>query len=180
MQSQDSLQKPDGPATSCSCSTSDPIYSTPRIESSNTGLDTPTYAPKAPHIEKPHPTLESPQTVTTVAPEIHVEQPTESPAGPGQGHEQSSSAPRTVDATLFSPRTHITQTELDVPTATPDASTTMATTTMDSGVSGAGNNGEPPEQSFPTAVAPQTGGAGEKRSGSVFYLGAAALTAVGL
>ncbi|KAF2210905.1 hypothetical protein CERZMDRAFT_99073 [Cercospora zeae-maydis SCOH1-5] len=180
MQSQSSLQKPDASTTtSCSCSTSYPIYVTPRVESSNTGLDAPTYAPKAPHIEKPRPTLESPQTMTTVVPEVHVEQPAESLAEPGQGSVQSSSSLRTIDATLFSPRTHITQTGLDVPTGSPDGSTTMTTTTTNFGASGGEGHVEQSEQSSATSVAQQTGGADDRRHLSVFYLGAAALMIAG-
>ncbi|CAK1354490.1 unnamed protein product [Cercospora beticola] len=182
MHSQGSLQKPDAPSPSCSCYTSYPTYYSPRIESTGTGLDQPIYSPKAPHIENPHPTLEAPQTtITIVPPSVHVERPAESLVGPGQGNEEGSTPTMTVDATLFSPRTHVTQTGLDVPTGlhvptgVPDAGSTLVTSTSSPGSSGGRDDEERSGQSSVIAAPQQTGSAGEKLAVSVFCLGAAFL-----
>lgn len=185
MHSQDSLQKPDAPAPSCSCYTSYPTYYSPRIESTGTGLDQPIYSPKAPHLENPHPTLEAPQTtITIVPPSVHVERPAESLVGPGQENEEGSTPTMTVDATLFSPRTHVTQTgldvptELDVPTGVPDAGSTLVTSTSSPDSSGGRDTEEGSGQVSVTAVPQQTGSAGEKLAVSVFCLGAALMMLV--
>lgn len=182
MHSQDSLQKPDAPIASCSCYTSYPTYYSPRIESTGTGLDKPTYSPKAPHIENPHPTLEAPQTtITIVPPSVHVERPAESLVGPGQGDEEGSTPTMTVDATLFSPRTHVTQTGLDVPTGSdtptgvPGAESTLITSTSSPGSSGGRVDDEGSGQSSVTVAPQQTGSAGGKLAVSGLCLGAVVL-----